>query len=74
MGKVCRRCGRELTNPKSRRAGIGPQCAQHEEREAALTFSRDDSPIMEFAEVSPPVSNRQLDAFFDYPHPKEVIT
>jgi hypothetical protein len=24
----CRRCGRELTNPASRRRGIGPECAR----------------------------------------------
>ena len=70
MGKVCRRCGRELTDPKSEARGIGPICAQHEKREATLTFSRDDSPIMEFPEAPPPVSIRQLDAFFDYPHPR----
>jgi len=66
----CRRCGRELTDPKSIAAGIGPDCAKHEASEAALTFSRNDSQIMEFPEASPSVSIRQLDAFFDYPHPR----
>ena len=27
---LCRRCGRELTHPKSQQAGIGPECASKE--------------------------------------------
>ena len=40
--KTCRRCGRELTDPKSVKKGIGPVCVNKEHIELNQTSIFDD--------------------------------
>lgn len=40
--KTCRRCGRELTDPKSIKKGIGPICEKKEIIESMQTSIFDD--------------------------------